>query len=212
MNHLNIAIYIKVEKQNEIENRDLYMKFIGSQTHVKCGCHKYHLITDRNNEKECVTDGCDNKVANSCPELQCKVKICKKCFKALPRNNQNEIFSRNMNMMLGTNYNEAIESDSSNVSINSEELIEPYESSEDDSSLNEIDFELTHDDLINDTLKEAKIDGDNIDKIDMDFIGDTLDDNNLEEQNEENELFNELIPTTNALLRAKKFLLKMRIG
>ena len=63
MNHLNTAIYIKVEKQNEIENRDLYMKFIGSQTHVKCGCHKYHLITDRNNEKECVTDGFDNKVA-----------------------------------------------------------------------------------------------------------------------------------------------------
>ena len=88
----DVAIYTRCENQNSIENRNLYMKYIGSQNHVKCGYHKFYLITDRNNEKLCISEGCENKVAYSCPELKCSVKICKQCFKKLPRNDQNEIF------------------------------------------------------------------------------------------------------------------------
>ena len=198
---LDVAIYIRKEKQNEIENRDLYMKFIGSQNHVKCGCHKYHLITDRHNEKECVNEGCENKVSYSCPELKCNVKICKKCFKTLPRNQQNEIFSRNRNIM---GINEDTASEFSDIN-SEEELIEPYENSDDDSSLDqESNFEFTHDDLIDDLNNADKDDEDNIYEIDMNFIGDKLDDNDITNEDEDDTLFNELIPTTNTLMKPKK--------
>ena len=204
----NVGVYVKIIQQNEYENRELYMKYIGAQNHIKCGCHKYFLITDRTNKKECITRGCDNKVTNTCPELRCNVKLCRKCFLNLPTNEKKEIFPQSFNSRTNEYDTDTISSENSN---STENLIEPYdillEDLESSSRCNNKDnFEFTHDDLIDEFEKDKEaVDNVHI-ELDMNYFGDYPDDFEITNENDENNenSNNVLIPTTNALLKAKK--------
>ena len=198
----NVGVYVKIIQQNEYKNRELYMKYFGAQNDVKCGDHKYFLITDQNNKKECITRGCDKKVTYTRPELKCDIKLCTKCFLNMPTNEKNEILPQCINNSKSNYCDDVMICSEDSNSI--ENLIKPYDISQDSelsSRSNSDTFDFTHDDLINEFEKNKEKEDDVHIKIDINSFGDYPDD---VEVNNKNSNSNVLIPTTNALLKAKK--------
>ena len=78
------------------------------------------------------------------------------------------------------------------------EMIEPCNINEEESISDvEHDIENTHDDLIDETTNEDNQCHNYINETDMNFLGDMPDDIDMENENDENELFCQFIPTTN---------------
>ena len=87
---VNIFIYVRIG--NTTDNRTSQMKFmryIGGQDHILCHKHHLPLITSAEKVNNC---NCGRKECLTCPEINCKICICKKCANAIPDNEERLIY------------------------------------------------------------------------------------------------------------------------
>ena len=203
---IDIAIYVKIQKDDDTKNRDEYMKYVGGQTHLKCGIHKLLMITDRMNEKQCISPQCNNKVLFCCPHLLCKMKICKHCSDTFSRQRLNYV--RQSDGHHNDNISNDDNSQQSNVSddhtqqsqFSEDGLIEPYDiyANVDDIQNDNVD---DCDDIIHELDTNAKMNEEDIHEYDMNFLGDYPDDfSECETDDEHNNdtMFCQFIHTTDA--------------
>ena len=119
--------------------------------------------------------------------MNCGLKLCNCCFKSLPRNEENEVLVC--------------------ITINSDDsgeekgLVEPYDIDK-NSSTDDVNF--THDDII-DEFDRSNIEGEQLVNNNVNYIDEYPDDYDNDDEGE-NELYNYTIPTTNAILHAKKIM------
>ena len=146
--HSRLFVYCKkiLQKVDDI-NKEI-MRYIGGQTHVVCGTHKLPLITMFDRKKKCCM--CKRKEHFGCPNLQCKVCICKRCANGFDINDIHFINASDNNL------SDLAESDSDSDSDSESGEREEDIDTEDEENLFDLDFEAP---LERDDLDEYMING-----------------------------------------------------
>ena len=105
----NVCVYIRKETKNVDKWRTTFFESMGGKSHVRCNCHAFPLIPSHRkklNKKRCnaklyvCEDGnqrqiqqeeCQRKESYICSDVNCSIRICKKCYDSLSIDNINNL-------------------------------------------------------------------------------------------------------------------------
>ena len=87
--NVDICLYVKNKCLDMEMIRDKLMTYIGGQSDIQCNKHRLPFIVNKDDNHQCYqcVEGengiCRRKISLRCPDLWCKIGLCKKCVNKL---------------------------------------------------------------------------------------------------------------------------------